>query len=148
MAHFTFVRNVKAKPDEFYEWWSNFTPGDHSGPNWPDAQNVQRTVLEQDDRHAVIHDKFGNFEFDARVTKKRPLGLETEGSSNRNVTSRGKSTLAASPEGTRLQLDIDMMPHGFAKLVLPLMKGRLNRMFSVDLDRHIKDFYDDTGLKP
>lgn len=147
MAHFSFVRNVKARPEEVYEWWSNFTPQDHAGPNWPTGLHAERIVVEQDDRHAVIHDKFGRFEIDARITKKRPLALETEGSS-RGVKTRGRSTLTATPEGTKLQVDVDMMPHGFAKLMFPLMKGRLNKMLNEDLDGHIKDFYDETGMKP
>ncbi len=146
MAHFSFERTVNAKPEEFYRWWSDFTPQDHSGPNWPTDMKAERTILEQDEGHAVIRDRFRRMELSSRVTKRPPNVMETEVSS-RGVRSKGRSVLSAVPEGTKVQVDVDFMPQGFAKLLFPLIKGRVHRMLQDDLERHIKDFQDEKGMR-
>ncbi len=147
MARFTFDDTVKAKRDEFFDWWSDFTPNDHSGPNWPPKLAQQRTVTEQDDRHAVMDDLIGSLHVHSTVTKNRPAGLESTGES-RMVSMQRHVVFTPVPEGTHLHVEIEFTPHGIAKLLFATMKGRLFRRVTEDFETHIKDFYADTGRQP
>ncbi len=143
MDPFTFDRTVKASREELFDWWTNFTSNDHTGPNWPAKLAQQRTVLEQDDRHAVMDDIRGNLHMHSTVMKNRPVGLESTGES-RIVTLQRHVVFTPVPEGTRLHIEIEFTPHGIAKLLLPMMKGRVFRRVTEDLETHVKDFYTDT----
>ena len=144
MVLFTFDRTVKAGREEFFDWWSDFTSNDHSGPNWPQKLTQERTVLEQDERHAVMDDHIGNLRMHSVVTKNRPAGLESTGES-RIVTIQRHVVFTPVPEGTRLHIEIEFTPHGIAKLLFAVGKGRVFRQVTKDLETHVKDFYTDAG---
>jgi hypothetical protein len=147
MVHYTLERVVKAKPDELYDWFTTYTDQDHSGPNWPSDGSLQRTVLEQDNDHAVYRDRYGRMELEFHVKKNPPRGIESEGV-GRGITTHGRSNLSAVPEGTKVQLDLDFTPRGVGKLFFPMMRGRLEKTINEDLDNHIKDFYLEKGINP
>jgi hypothetical protein len=144
MVLFTFDRTVKADREQFFDWWSDFTSNDHAGPNWPPKLAQQRTVREQDDRHAVIDDVMGNLHMHSAITKNRPDGLESTGES-RIVSMRRHVVFTPVPDGTRLHVEIEFTPHGIAKLLFPVGKRRVFSRVTEDLETHIKDFYTDTG---
>ncbi len=141
---FTFDRTVKAGREEFFDWWSDFTPTDHAGPNWPPKLAQERTVVEQDGRHAVMDDLIGSLHVHSTVTKNRPAGLESRGES-RMVSMARHVVFTPVPEGTRLHIEIEFTPHGIAKLLFPMGKARVFGRVTEDLETHIKDFYTDTG---
>lgn len=147
MARFTFDRTVKARPEEFFDWWANFTSDDHLGPNWTPKLAHERTVLEQDDRHAVIEDHIGRINLHSTVMKNRPSGLESKGES-RVVSTQGRTVLTPVAEGTRVHVESEFTPHGVAKILFPMMKSRLFARVTEDLETHIKDFYTDTRRQP
>ncbi len=144
MVLFTFDRTVKAEREEFFDWWSDFTPNDHAGPNWPAKLAQERRVLEQDERHAVMDDLIGRLHVHSTVMKNRPAGLESTGES-RMVSMDRHVAFTPVPEGTRLHIEIEFTPHGIAKLLFAVGKGRLFGRVTEDLETHIKDFYTDTG---
>jgi hypothetical protein len=147
LVHFTVERIIRAKPEEFYTWYADYTSQDYSGPNWSPAEGLHRAVKEQDEDHVVFTDRYGRIELECRGRKHRPTGVDVEGV-GRSMSGRVTSRIGPAPEGTKLSIEFEFLPHGALKLVLPLMTGRIERDTNHHVDAHILDFYASQGRPP
>lgn len=136
---FLVERTVPAPPDELYAWFSDYTDRDYSGSNGSPKEEMRRTVLDQDDRHAVFSDHYGRSELRYRAVKKAPSEVEADGVGS-NLDGHVSVRITSAPGGARLSVRFRFEAKGIAKLFARAMKGQIERAHAAHVDQFLKDF--------
>lgn len=135
----TYEHTIRARGvslEEAYEWWTDYSEDDHTGPLWEDFGEGTRTVLEKDDDGAKLHDTFDGHDLIYDITFDRPDRIELHGHAL-GTDFDAELLFEETEEGVAITGRGSVEPqHLLARLTSPLWMGRVLDTIKRDLDLH------------
>lgn len=140
----SFEATLDAPPDAVYAWMTDYQEDDHanaafkrgSGAAADDRAHSHRVVERAaDGRHLVVRDEWGRQKFELEVE------LAPDAREVRLTGAFGYSAIwRATPDGagTRVRVDGQLAPTGFAKLFAGLFAGKMGTQMRQDFDGHVE----------
>lgn len=140
MIHFIVEREVRARPEEVFDWFAEFSDRDYTGQDFLQGEGMKRAVTEQDGTHAVFTDHYSFVDLAYRAEKLRPTTIRVSGV-GRRMNGNVVSTISPAPEGARIRIEFNFEPLGGTKLMAAFMKGHIEKAHIRHVDAFLKEFY-------
>ncbi len=131
-------RVVPFPRDAVYAWWTDFRPDDH--PGRPSPATSSREILRQEGNEIWMRDHAARpapVTLEEHVILRPPRGYSVE-TRYPGADARYEYRFEPAAEGTRIMLEAVVRPRHLGRLLLPLLRGRVQRYAERDTDYHLR----------
>lgn len=128
-----------------FDWWSDYSEDDHTGPLWEDFGEGSRTVVEKDETGAKMRDTFEGHAIVYEATFDRPERIHIEGQAQDlplvgDIPFEGEFVFEETGDGVRITARGSIRPEGLLeRFTEPFWIDNVVDTIKADLDLHAEE---------